>query len=42
MGLGDFTEICVNSVKGTGGMIGSAGKGLASFFGGLDGMIRRT
>ena len=42
MGLGDFTGMCVDSVKGCGGMINGAGKGFASLFGGLDSLIRKT
>jgi hypothetical protein len=42
MGLGDFTEICVNSVKGCNGVISGVGKGFGSLFGGLDSLVRRT
>ncbi len=42
MGLGDFTAMCVDSVKGCNGVISDVGKGFGSLFGGLDSMVRRT
>jgi hypothetical protein len=42
MGLGDFTAMCVDSVKGCNGVISGVGKGFGSLFGGLDSMVRRT
>jgi len=42
MGLGDFTAMCVDSVKGCNGVISGVGKRFGSLFGGLDSMVRRT
>jgi len=42
MGLGDFTAMCVDSVKNVGPAISGVGKGFGSLFGGLDDMVRRT
>ena len=41
-GLGDFTSMCVDSVKGVGTGIKAAGGGFGSLFGNIDGLIRRT
>ena len=42
MGLGDFTSMCVDSVKGVSTGIKVAGNGFGSLFGGLDSLIRKT
>ena len=42
MGLGDFTAMCVDSVKNVGPAISGVGKGFGTLFGGLNDTNRRT
>jgi hypothetical protein len=42
MGLGDFTSMCVDSVKGVSTGIKVAGSGFGQLFGGMGSLIKRT
>ena len=41
-GLGDFTSMCVGSVKGVAGGIKTAGSGFGQLFGNMGSLIKRT
>jgi len=42
MGLGDFTSMCVDSVKGVSTGIKTAGSGFGQLFGNMGNLIKRT
>lgn len=42
MGLGDFTGMCVESMRGVGRGVEVAGNGFRGLFGGFNDLVRRT